>query len=342
MADTLDDILKKCYNYPYTVETLLCFISLVTWERTPYSYSFGRRMTTSAENQISPNSDVTPDSVIQLSDNIGLVVEIKTSMSRNQDHWRGDINQLLKYDDTLKGWWTDDESIPVHNVIVLIETTRWHEFYKYLFSLRDGGEIIFSDNICGTSFVRAQNTLFIENIIYEQRWGEIKDRELINKLTGGISIPIERVKSSYGNIKFYDSKPEIEYLLSVIWNDIFNPRRQNSTYNKEFRYYPIDINIRNLTDELQCSFGCIALRGDHSLTQNEREVEFPQLSWVREALDALVEYGMAKKNTNENYVVFYKLIKTDLLEYFAKRRLKEKKTKKKIITERQPMLFPED
>ncbi len=340
MANNIGEIVKSCHNYLDTVHALLCFISLTCWERTPEPYfSIGRRMHTSSRNKIKKDKEVTPDAVIQFSNSLGLITETKASLPENKEFWRKETDQFLKYNDNLKGWWTPDEFIANYNVIVLIEVARSLEYRSYLLDLQTKGEITLDDTICGISFVRAKR--LTEQIYFEPKWGRIKDPTLAKKLVNGISIPLEKVKATYGNIKFYDHESDIEYLISVMWNDVFITKKNDTNFDPESKRYLIDIDVNSLARELQRSFGCIAIRRVPSnlRRENQREVEFPRITWVRKALVLLVKIGYAQKRTEDSYTILYRLIRKDLIEHFAAKRIKEEKKKQE---EKEPMLFNED
>ena len=184
-----------------------------------------------------------------------------------------------------------------------------------------------------------------EFILFRTTWGndKIHDRTLANRLQSGVSIPLEDVKVSYGNIKFYDCKPEPEYLLSIIWQDIFTHLSREVAFSKQLNCYPININIQSLTQELQKSFGSIALQRSCDLDENdEREVEYPKLSWVREALESLIKLELASKSSEDEYVVHFRQLRLkadrDLVDYFSKHRTKKEKIPGE---EEQPQLFEE-
>lgn len=339
MANNVDEINKSCGNYLDTVHALLCFISLVCWERTPEPYfSFGRRMHTSPQNRIKKEEEVTPDAVIQLTNNLGLIIETKVSLPENASFWRKEADQIIKYDDNLKGWWTTDEYITDYNVVVLIEITKSLKFKSYLLELQANGEITLGDVICGISFVRTQR--LTEQIYFQPLWGRTKDSVLSSKLENGMPIPLEKVKVSYGNIKFYDHEPDVEHLVVVMWNDVFITKKDPSNFDPETKRHLISVEVNALAHELQRSFGCIAIRRTPADTQHEqhREVEFPKISWVRRALDFLTTIGYAKRRSENEYTVLYRLIRKDLIEYFASKRIKEKKRKPE---EKEPTLFDE-
>ena len=151
---------------------------------------------------------------------------------------------------------------------------------------------------------------------------------LSNRLEISVSVPIEKVKFSYGNIKFYDSKPEPEYLLSIIWQDILTPMKRDVKFNKQLKCYPIDTDIQTIINELQRSFGSIALQRSCNIKRNdEREIEYPKGSWVKEALEILIKLGLATKDNEDNYTIFFRELRLrgdkDLVDYFSKHRAKK-------------------
>lgn len=157
---TKEEIRERNNDYEGTISALLCFISLTTWEgaqRNPNSYySFGRRMTTSNANLVSPNQDITPDAIIQILDNLGFIVEAKISMSINESYWHEILEQLKKYDDDLVGWWTENEHIDRHTVVLLIHMTRSVDFNNFREAQIESGLFQSSYDISGIEFILSQ------------------------------------------------------------------------------------------------------------------------------------------------------------------------------------------
>lgn len=88
---------------------VLALVNEARWDpgkrelRADVSYGVGRRMTTSAENRISPETEVTPDCVVQLGGEAGFVTEAKLGLPKEENLWDDDVKQMQKYDDDLAG-----------------------------------------------------------------------------------------------------------------------------------------------------------------------------------------------------------------------------------------------
>ena len=78
-------------DYEQTVNAILSFAAFVVHDgksqRPGSEFGIGRRMTTSADNSISPSSDITPDLVAQKSQEYGIVAEAKKTLDQNQSNW---------------------------------------------------------------------------------------------------------------------------------------------------------------------------------------------------------------------------------------------------------------
>ena len=125
IEDAIKRIEEKVDDYNQTLEALVGFSHVLRWDDQkedfkPNSYRFiARRMDTSEVIRIVPKIVVTPDLVIQLDENYGIVSEVKKSFPRDKELWIGNFNQIQKYDDDLKGWKTSTEKIKNIDIILL-------------------------------------------------------------------------------------------------------------------------------------------------------------------------------------------------------------------------------
>jgi hypothetical protein len=314
---SLEDVNILMENYRTTIHALEAFISMVTWDSSskqqiPGSlYSIGRRMETSSTNRISPEATVTPDSVIQRNSNIGYVVEAKRSLPQNKnDNWRDVVNQLLKYDDDLTGWWAEDEFINVSCPVLLLHISRSADFSMYIDSLMNANKLDFQRPVSIVEFNRSNEVK--EFLFLRLHWGNIEDSTVSMLLTSGCSIPIEKVLAnpSYGEKKFYDSQPIPEYMMTILWQDIFTEMKRRVEYDQKNKVYPLKVNIESVTLELQKLYGAEG--------NEPRQITYPRVEWVRDALDCFVKLKLARKTgDNGNYLILFKqLSHNNLIEFF--------------------------
>lgn len=316
-------IKQRIEDYYSTILALLSFVGLTTWKNggniPGANFTFGRRMETSLQNTISSNAKVTPDVVIQPYSNLGYVVEAKKSLPNSTQEWDRYIQQLIKYDDDLIGWWTNDESIQDHCTVLLIEISRSVEFSDYLAQYLSANNSSFKKPFSIVMFSRADE--YKPYYILRTETGDILDNGLKEVLRKGKKINIEDVVGAYGEKKFYDTEPEPEFTMSVLWMDIFNETARGIEFNKNLKAYLLEVDVNDVTKELQRLYG--------STGNKHREAQFPKKAWVRKAFDGFVRLDLAEIISHDKYRVFFKQIRGDILEKFAKQR-QNSETKKSI------------
>jgi hypothetical protein len=319
-----DVVLAKKQNiedYYSTILALLAFISLTTWEnggRKPGSeYGFGRKMETSDKNKISPCVKVTPDSVVQQTTDSGYIVEAKKSLPMDKDGWEKCVRQLLKYDDNLLGWWTDNSLIRDQYIVLLIEISRSVEFCDYIRQyLQSNPQITVDKPFSVVEFGRADE--MSQYYLLRTRFGEIGDNELKESLRKGKKVSSEAMLGTYGQKKFYDTEPEVEFTMEVIWDHILPEMATKVIFDKNLNAYVFEVNVSTVTKELQNNYG---------FTGNlPREVELPKKSWVRKAFDGFTRIGLMEYIDSDRYRVSYKKIRGDCLERFIKLLYKKNKS----------------
>jgi hypothetical protein len=320
--------LDKVNDYKQTVNAILAFAAFVVHDgkskRPNSQFGFGRRMTTSPDNSISPNSDITPDLTAQNSNKYGIVAEAKKALDQTQDNWKSHVERLRKYDDELAGWWTDDKKIPKSNSVMLIHQSRGRAFSGYLESCRNKASDSVGLNTCVVEFNESRETE--PYYFFRLEFGDISDKELNSTLHEGIPVPLDRVRMSFSNIQYYDAKPPMPLLLERLWTDVFPSKMDGVEYDDKTKSFPIKVAVSDVTNELQKAYG------SQALSQDNRSGEFPTQKWIREAFDQLVSYKIASPGTEEGeYIIYFKYFKSrrdDVLNRFILYEL-EKDEKKK-------------
>ena len=132
---------------------------------------------------------------------------------------------------------------------------------------------------------------------------------------------MEDVVASYGGKLFYDAEPDPEYMMARIWADIVMQARVQARDRDDKGHILVPLKITSVTDELQKAHG--------SRGREHREVEYPKQTWVKRALDGLVQLRYARKVDDDNYVVLYRQIRGDLIDTFVRGRARTEKTSRK-------------
>jgi len=315
--DQVQAIRNACEDYTSTVHALLAFSALIVHDGTAVRpdarFGFGRRMTTSSRNQISPSTEVTPDLVAQKDERYGIASEIKRSLSKDSGHWDDHVNQLRKYDDDLAGWWTASEKIATSDSVLLIHHSRSRRFRNYLEDLvtKNPGEA--GQSMALVEFVRSEEATVY--IFFRQEWGKISDPDLGRRLHDeGVQVPLSDVLRTFSSVRFYDSAPPLHLLLTWLWTDIFAAMADPANYDERLRANPIPVSVEAITRELQEAYGSRA----GPFTADVRSAEFPQRAWVRQALDTLVSIGLARSESGDaGYLVLYRSFREDVLTHFV-------------------------
>ena len=147
----------------------------------------------------------------------------------------------------------------------------------------------------------------------EKFYGRLFDKELDERFRRIVRVPLDKV-IPLSDIKFYDDKPELSYMMEILWNKIFSqyPKVEEFMESGGIKIINIDVNVDKLTQELRLQFtDCI--EGD------TRQPELPKTKWVKDAMDMFVKLNYAKiENLAENrYTVKFKSIK-NTIEKFAR------------------------
>ncbi len=330
----------KINNYVQTVNAIISFIGFSLYDgnqiKLGSKYGIGRRMTTSSENSISPESDISPDIIIQRSDQYGLVVEVKKSIAQSSLGWETHSKRLRKYDDKLVGWWTPNEFILYSDTVLLIHQSRSREFTWYLNDLKKQDSAKVGKNTCITEFSQSDETVTYCSLRLE--FGNLSDQDLNDQLSRGVQVPLDPTRMSFPNIQFYDGEPPLPLLLLHLWQGVFSSRIEDGEFDAETKSTKIKISVAEATTDLQRAFGSRALP-----YQDDRSQEFPKKRRVKQAFERLLKYRLAIPCSGEDdyYLIFYKSFRGDVKEQFIKYELsalKKKEGKEPPIGEQKNLL----
>jgi hypothetical protein len=251
--------------------------------------------------------NLTPDCVVQVSSEYGIVSEMKK-------HYKDDdlrpLRQIKKYDQDLIGWWTPSERIATHDLVLLTHYfsstsaqdafTLWldnNDPYKRKFAIV---EFSYSDQ--GQSY-----------FVLRRVTGSLSDPAHDERLRRGVKIPETVFIEITSRYKFYDAKPPLIHMLVLLQDYIFPTLLSEDQYDEGFveSSKGIEVTVEDIRERLQEQF-C-------DTRQEVRQPALPKASWVREALDTLVEMDLGRETDEENRYMVYlrKPPAKDSVSYFT-------------------------
>lgn len=278
-------------------------------------------MTTSAANRVTPSADVTPDAVVQLAAQEGIVAEAKLGLPRDTAAWEKDLRQLEKYDDDLKGWWTTGEQLPTQDILALVPITRATKFVDRLREGLESKKLRFDRRLAVVGFFKQSGVK--DFITLKKEWGDLTNADFSERLRQSKAIAFDVLILHYQK-KFIDSPPPMPYLLQIVWDFNFTAyaARAQGTGERSAAV-TFEVSVTTLTKEIQDYFGF--------RSTGPRSPEIPKRAWVKKTLDALVEFRLATRVDDERYVIEYKRTRRDTLLKFGSlcHQLQEKQNAKR-------------
>lgn len=289
IAQTFKENQVQIDDYLASVQGLHAFADSARWddgkrELLPGSrYSIPRTMTVVRDHGL---HNVTPDCVVQRDQKYGLVVEMKKHYRDSEDTEA--FEQLATYDEDLLGWWTEDERIPTHDLVLLthyLSSTRARD--AYLLWVNRGKS--FGRPFAIVEFNRAAQASAFYTL--KRVEGQLSDSQHNEALRQGKPIPEGIVLDYIMRFKFYDGPPPLihtmhlihDYILpSLISPDGFDPARGKPT---------VEVTVDGVASKLHEQFCGPQAENRHPM--------LPRKVWVEKALDELAAVGLAKVTSKE-------------------------------------------
>lgn len=271
-------------DYEFTIAVILAMDNLMSYNFQGHS-SHGRTMTTSANNQIHPTTDVTPDMVIEVYPPEGLgeysaIGEVKSQLPKDQEQWFSYAQQLKKYDDDLKGW--NNHYSATHDLLFTTNPLRTRDFSEYMSLLQKSGTIVLTRKLCivdSSSMDQAKSF-----VLFKKESGSLSNATLDNMLTGGKAIDRNHIVRQLSQMKFCDHHPPTLYTMAVIWDFLI---KTFISLEQRRRL------IGNTVLRVQVTIWEIHRRLSHFAPNGNGASIKP--SWIQDALEGFVEVEIARK-----------------------------------------------
>lgn len=271
----------------YAFAEAACFDD-ATRQRVPGSqYSIPRSMDT-----VAGGPTLTPDGVVQPRIDYGIVTEMKKHYPDGDD---GYIEQVKKYDQDLVGWWTKDEALTPHDLVLL----------THMFSTTNANDAFEKWKSGARTFTRPFAIVeygYVESMpqqyfMLRRMAGALSDKSYDEALRHGKMIPDAIAVELFARCKLYDAKPPLMHMLVLVYMETMNlfvPREEFEAATGRLRK-TVTVTVAEVREKMEEQF-CPHLEG-------VRQPRLPKKEWVREALEALQDMELAKREARDRYHV---------------------------------------
>lgn len=323
MSDEIK-IRNEINDYEQTIHAIVGFMNFFRYDmekkemRRDVIVFQGRRFNPSPGKSFNQDGEsidyVTPDIGILLPLKGGVIGEVKKSFPSDQKHWLKIFEQLMRYDDDLTGWPTDDETVASHDIVLILHQSRGarvREFYE----TQKGTKIDFKRSFSIVEFNRSDE---VKSFYFFRKFsGKLSEEKVDRRLRYGVEVPMEVFIKIYSTIKIYDDEPPLPYLLHLIWaNVVLIKAAELKHFEKLRKNQKMDVNleVETIIDELHIGF---SFRGLNEIESN-RQPRIPKREWVLRACNKLVELDEAKwVEQRKNITIFFRPY-DDVLSHFIK------------------------
>ena len=329
--DTVDDYLQSLYG-------LQAFLHSALWDDTKRELrgngrsSTQRRMTpTKGENP----HDQKPDGVVQVSNEYGIVVEMKKHFIDDKtEHF----DQVMKYDQDLVGWWTSDETISSYDLVLMthyFSSTRALDAFKKW--TEDGNKYAHPFAIVSFTYSDgAKSYLALQRV-----FGQLTDAIHDEALRGIKPVNMQVLKRIIADWKFYDAPPPVVHTMELLLDYVCPTLPKESEFDKTKGKHKVFVKMTVDEAIKYLSHYC-------PKPTDSRDCQLPRREWIEEALEELVYCRLATKFAGKP--TFYqiglrnKTGKKDTITYIAERiafRENEGARKAATVSEAQFEIFGE-
>jgi hypothetical protein len=242
-------------------------------------------------NTVAPGPTLTPDGVVQPRPDYGIITEMKKHYPDGVDEY---IDQVKKYDQDLIGWWTKGECLTPHDLVLL----------THMFSLTNATDAYENWKTAGNQFTRPFAIVeygYVESLpqryfMLRRMAGALSDKKHDEALRQGKMLPDGLIVELFARCKLYDAKPPLIHMVVLLYMETMNlfvPREEFEATGRLRKTVTVTVaEVREKMEEQFCRH-----------TEGARQPRLPKKEWVQEALEALQDMELAKREGKERYHV---------------------------------------
>ena len=316
------DYSRKKSEYERTIKALIALKKHFEFEHGCKTV-FCKNLVSTEHNKISKNVEITPDLIAYKKDlSEGWVIEVKSCLSNPKNRspdskyeWEKEIEQLIKYDDDLKGWDNNENLVVNHSIIGCMGMDWCRKFIMSFQNYLKDKNITLSKKILIIQF--AVDDMTVPFLKFQAEYGENEVLPYLKEKTT-LSIKMENVDKDFTRIKIYDDFPPLPYLMSLLWFDVFmkKPTPDEWRESRDNNKYPrISMDLNEIHEAL------FQKDGPPLVAREIRQKKVPEIGWIKKAMGKFESLKLAEKDKKDpdKYTIKLKKISLkgeDLDEYF--------------------------
>ena len=241
------------------------------------------------------------------------VCEIKSSFPQHVAAVDQMVRQVRQYDGELAGWeyeappGDDSRRRGDHDVVIVVRARLAPDFAAGLPAALKERDVKIKSPLSIIGIVRDDGGGDDGRFLLKRSFGTISHRKAHDALGRGWSIDVHTMAGELNGTKFYDSRPPLPYIMSVLWIQVF-PNLAHGKKRKRLRSnaeVPIDAEVdrvHRLASRLAppSNQGCV------------------KRAWVKDSMEEFVRVGLAEKTGTDRYRICYAVRASRTLEWLAR------------------------
>ena len=301
--------------YEFTVEAIVCI------DRA-FNDLAGARLRQGPRMRTAGGTVITPDMTLEAVGGRGgtgyrAVGEIKSSFPQYSAAVDQMVRQARHYDGELSGWENDGEPGAGHDIVIGVRYKHASDFASGLpAALKERGVEIKSP-LSIMAIMRNNGGGNSKLFLLKRTSGTISHKKAHDALGRGWTVDSSSLASDLDNTKFYDSRPPLPYIMSVLWTRVF-PSLAHGKKLKRLRMgaeVTIDVEVGRI----------------HRLASMLAHTSNPtcvKRAWIKDTMEEFVRVDQAEKTGRDKYRIRYSAHESLPAEWFTKVAAAGRTTKK--------------
>ena len=295
--------------YKFTVESLVCI------ERASKDLA-GAKLRQGPRMRAADGTTVTPDMTLEAAEGRGrvgyrAVCEIKSSFPQYSTAVDQMVRQVQHYDGELAGW--EDEAEPDgrrggdHDIVIVVRHIHASSFTAGLPAALKERDAEIKSPLSVLGIIHKEGNGDVDQFFLKRTSGSMSHKKMHTTLGRGWSIDTHSMVKELDSTKFYDSRPPLPYVMSVLWIYVF-PRL---VHDKKLKRLQMNTEI-----SIDVEVGRI-----HRLVSRLAPASNPgcvKRAWIKDSMEEFVRIGLAEKSDRDKYRIRYLAHEPRPAEWFAR------------------------